>query len=189
MCRAPELPKYPPLPVRRCASFLAGPVSASPMAASASASLGMIALMTLLAGCSTPPRASSSAATVDVPAPPPAGPPASAPSPAAPATGSLAGSWSSPSCGARTYERILVLTDGGAFTATDRVSPCPPGARCVWSGIITREGTWTSADGRLALTVTSEGKGAGKPLPASLLVEGDSLAEEDGSARCAYTRR
>lgn len=151
--------------------------------------------------CSSSPPGAGTAATVDVSPPPPADSSAPAPS-ATPATtastapvppapsGDLAGTWSSPSCGARGYERVLDLRSDGTFTASDRVSPCPPGARCVWSGIVVREGTWASAGGRVVLTITRDGKGpAGQALPGSLALDGGGLVEDGGGQRCPYTRR
>lgn len=190
MCQAPGLPKYPPLPVIRCAAFVASAISPASI-------LVALAVAGTLAACASPPPTTGSAATVDVPAPAPQpSPPPSrgdapgpAPATSAPAGGGLASVWTSPSCGTRTYERILALGADGAFTATDRVSPCPPGARCIWSGIIVREGTWAASGGSIALTVTSDGKGPGKPLPSALKVEGGAPVEEDGATRCGYTRR
>lgn len=131
----------------------------------------------------------------DAPPPPAAatdapGSPASPAPPAAPAAADLAGTWSSPSCGARTFERVLELRGDGTFTAHDRVSPCPPGARCVWSGIVTREGTWSVAGDRLALAVTKEGTGPKTVvLPTSLAIDGRAPVEEADGTRCVYTRR
>lgn len=155
--------------------------------------------------CSSSPPGAGTAATVDVPPPttgapsPATTPGAAAPSATAPAptpgstasaAADLAGTWGSASCGARTYERVLELRADGTFTASDRISPCPPGATCVWSGIIVREGTWAPGADRVTLTVTKDGKGpAGRPLPATLVLDGASLAEEAGTERCPYTRR
>jgi hypothetical protein len=191
MCQAPGLPKYPPLPVLRCSAFVAAAVTPACV-------LMTVAVAIALTGCASPAPTSGSAATVDVPAPAPLPTPSpgvDAPAPpastgSAPAgSGPLVGVWTSPSCGARTYERVLALGADGNFTATDRVSPCPPGARCIWAGIIVREGTWSASAGRLALTLTSDGQGPGNPLPASLLVEGGAPVEEDGATRCAYARK
>lgn len=136
----------------------------------------------LLAGCST------------TTAPPQADGPAPAPATASPITAApvVAGRWSSPSCGPRSYERLITLEAGGTFTAEDRVSPCPRGVSCVWSGIVLRRGTYSiSGEGiRAVLLATDGGAGLGQGLPATLVIDGagalvEVLPEGD---RCVYTR-
>ncbi len=101
------------------------------------------------------------------------------------------GAWTSPSCGARTYARNLTLADG-SFSGSDLVSPCPPKARCVWSGVVAFSGTWAqAADGSLTLTEGSAESGPGAiARPPSLHLDAGSSAiyELDGSTKCAYTR-
>lgn len=135
----------------------------------------------LLAGCST------------TTAPPQADGPAPAPATASPnAAPVVAGRWSSPSCGPRSYERLITLEAGGTFTAEDRVSPCPRGVSCVWSGIVLRRGTYSiSGEGiRAVLLATDGGAGPGQGLPTTLVIDGagalvEVLPEGD---RCVYTR-
>jgi hypothetical protein len=113
---------------------------------------------------------------------------ATASPPLAPAA-TVAGTWISPSCGARTYERRLVLDPAGTFTAEDRVSPCPPNVACVWSGIVYARGTYTVTSGRIQLT-TEGSRPPAKPLPATLVIDpatGAPAEVEDG-LRCVYTR-
>ncbi|MCA9570816.1 MAG: hypothetical protein KC656_23405 [Myxococcales bacterium] len=88
-------------------------------------------MLILIAACSKP---------APVPEPAAAEPAREAPAP------SWAGEWHSASCGERTYPRNLILQDGGAATLEELISPCPPGAQCVWSGVHVIEGTW-SVDG------------------------------------------
>ena len=105
----------------------------------------------------------------------------------------LTGTWQSASCGARTYTRRLILHDSGSFEAFDLVSPCPPGAVCVWSGIIRWGGTWKLEPGRVVLSVEAKD---GAPLPehrpGSLQVdtrrEAPVLVEDAEGASCPYVR-
>lgn len=181
------------------------PIRSSVPAMRSLAPFAVVLVVWSSSACSSSPPGAGTAATVDVPpattgapstatTPATAAPSATAPAPAtsspAPAASDLAGTWASASCGARTYERVLELRADGTFTASDRISPCPPGATCVWSGIIVREGAWARGGDRVTLTVTRDGKGpAGRPLPATLVLDGASLAEEVGADRCPYARR
>lgn len=108
-------------------------------------------------------------------------PTASAP----PANDGPAGSWTSASCGNRKYVRDLDLKSDGSFAAHDLVSPCPPDAKCVWSGIVDRKGTWKLEGDKVSLSFTDANKQAGDPLPSSLGWSGGVLKE--GS--CNYSRR
>lgn len=122
-------------------------------------------------------------------APPEGGPPPGTP-PAAQSTPPVTGKWTSATCGARTYERRLALEADGSFTAEDRVSPCPPGTACIWSGIVLRRGKYTVDASGIHLAVDGPSAGAGQPLPATMAIEPAGAPAEvlpDG-ARCAYTR-
>jgi hypothetical protein len=105
---------------------------------------------------------------------------------------SEAGTWSSPGCGERTYERVITLTKG-SFEAQDRVSPCPPGVACVWSGVVPRAGTYRIDGTIVSLALDDASKQAKGPpvvFPATLELEGDHLVELTASgARCVYVRR
>jgi hypothetical protein len=105
--------------------------------------------------------------------------------------GGLEGTWSSPSCGERRYERVVTL-QRGRFEASDRVSPCPAGARCAWAGIVPREGTYEAVGAvvRLVLQADEKPASAGAAFPGELSFVDGVLSEQapDGS-RCAYTRR
>jgi hypothetical protein len=192
MCRAPGLPKYPPLPVTTCRSFSALATLATIVLAIAGAAVLTACSGGPGAGSSAQPRSSAPPTTTTATTTTPAAEPGPAPSPPSspPDPGAVVGKWSSPSCGERKYERWLDLEAGGRFTADDRVSPCPPGARCVWSGIVHREGTWKVEGGRVALSVGGDEKTPrGAPFPTSLAAAGGKLAEDGGGARCEYTRR
>lgn len=98
----------------------------------------------------------------------------------------VVGNWVSASCGKRTYAREISLGKDGNFGARDLVSPCPPKAMCVWSGIVERSGKWAMKESTVLLTVE---KGAdakqGQPLSSQLPFNGGVLSE-DG---CAYQRK
>ena len=96
----------------------------------------------------------------------------------------------SASCDKRTYAREITFGKDGKLSAQYLVSPCPPGARCVWSGILARAGTFSLAGSTVTLTVT-EGADSkpGSPLPATMTFTGGALSESAGGATCAYQRR
>lgn len=52
------------------------------------------------------------------------------------------GRYRSEPCGARKYVREVVIGSEQQVTVEDRVSPCPKGTACVWSGIVVRKGTY-----------------------------------------------
>lgn len=135
----------------------------------------------MLVGCS--PSQPKDDTAVDVPPPPSASSvPVSSQAP------DLSGVWSSASCGKRTYERIITVNAEGRFVADDRVSPCPPGTQCIWSGIVHRKGTWK----RVALTLALfpedaiDGKQAGEPFPSTLAPAGAGIEDDFG---CAYVKK
>lgn len=102
------------------------------------------------------------------------------------------GTWSSTGCGARTYERVITLAKG-SFEAQDRVSPCPPGAACVWSGVVPRAGTYRVEGAKVSLALdeaSKQAKGPNVAFPEALEFEGDRLVERAASGeRCLYDRR
>jgi hypothetical protein len=103
----------------------------------------------------------------------------------------LVGTWSSPSCGDRGYERRLTLKEDKTFRSEERVSPCPPKVQCVWSGILFWQGTFASDEKGLVLTKTGgadSGRGAKIESPLKLEVEKETLVETRGGARCPYTK-
>lgn len=113
----------------------------------------------LVAGCCV--RAGSSAAEDPEPADPgeersssPEDPQEAEP-PASPLPEAVAGTWSSATCGDRGWERVVVIEAGGTFHAQDRIAPCPPGAKCVWSGIVHIQGTAVAQEEGVRLEVVS----------------------------------
>jgi len=122
--------------------------------------------------------------------------PATATSASPPSAGAdrWVGQWTSPACGARTYERWLDLAADGSVTGSDRVSPCPPGRTCVWSGIVAWSGTWQAAGDAVTLGVTwkdNPAAAARLTLPKQLVWDpaGAGPAEADGGQTCGYRRR
>ena len=104
------------------------------------------------------------------------------------ASSPLVGSWSSPSCGDRKYVRTLRFADKGAFSAQDLVSPCPPNAKCVWSGIVDRKGTYVVSGNQVKLAVDGPAKGPAVLFPETLeLAPGPT--EKQGGASCSYARQ
>jgi hypothetical protein len=145
------------------------------------ARLSGAALLSAVVGCS--PSQPKDDTAVDVP------PQVSASeTPISSQTPDLSGTWASASCGKRAYERIITVGADATFVADDRISPCPPGASCVWSGIVHRKGTWK----RVALTLALfpddviDGKQAGEPFPSTLAPAAGGIEDDYG---CAYVKR
>lgn len=116
---------------------------------------------------------------------------------ATPATGQelqWVGAWRSASCGDRKYARQLSLNADKTFRAEDLVSPCPPKATCVWSGIVFWSGKWASNDKGILLTKTQGGQGPGSSVPADQLQlvwdkAASAPAEQSASGTaCPYAR-
>jgi hypothetical protein len=86
------------------------------------------------------------------------------------------GVYTSKSCGARGYARVVTLDAVKKTVAIDdRVSPCPPDVQCVWSGIVSRRGTFavvspdeTGKPFRLDLDLKPNANKQGQPPPAQL---------------------
>ncbi|WP_437970309.1 hypothetical protein WMF04_13870 [Sorangium sp. So ce260] len=104
----------------------------------------------------------------------------------------LLGTWRSAACGPRKYERVLSFAKGGGFTAEDRVSPCPPKAACIWSGIIQRKGAFKRSGDTLSLSVADASTGpGGQPFPTTLTVDaatGAPAEAGEGGKTCVYKR-
>ena len=140
----------------------------------------MLTLLSLLIACT---RTTEPVA----PAAPPAAPPevpAEVPAEATPINAPVGG-WSSTGCGERTHERRIELRAEGAFSGQERISPCPPGASCMWSGVHSFTGQWTLTEQTVALTVSkTDAKGElAEAWPDTLAWDGERLLEGD----CAYT--
>lgn len=137
----------------------------------------MLTLLTILTACTRTPEPVA-------PAAPPADPPDASAAPIATPAPSPVGGWSSTSCGERSYERRIELREGGGFAGQERISPCPPGAACMWSGIHSFTGKWTLAEQTVTFTVSktdAQGEQA-EVWPEALTWAGGRLLEGD----CAY---
>lgn len=99
------------------------------------------------------------------------------------------GYWRGGACGKRKYARDLELRAEGVVRVHDRVSPCPPKVACVWSGIISFEGTWTLTGQRVTLKLRRITYPNMKiaPLPDALMWSTSLVAIESG-VRCSYRR-
>ncbi len=79
----------------------------------------------------------------------------------------LAGGWDDLNDGK--YPSTYTFAANGTFSRSDAVSPCPPGAVCIWSGIVTTAGTWKLNGATVALTWTKpQAANWGLLFPASL---------------------
>ena len=102
---------------------------------------------------------------------------------------SFTGTWSSSECGARSYPREVTLVAGGTYNGRDLVSPCPPNARCVWSGVVTFGGTWRQDGAVVGLSEERVDQGQlAKARPSELHFDPITtrLYEQDGQGRCYY---
>ncbi len=99
------------------------------------------------------------------------------------------GSWTSMSCGDRTHERRITLSEEGVFSGEDRISPCPEGVSCIWSGVHTFSGTWTQEGGALTLTIdkTSAPEDISATWPVALRYADHTLTAGDCSYRLMRT--
>jgi len=149
-----------------------------------------VAMLVVLAGCQDNLRSTATGAASNVPA----RPSSSAVPHASFADAGLAGTWLSPSCGARTYPRLLTFGADGRFTAEDRVAPCPPGARCIWSGTVYRSGTYSIEGETIHLQIEEpQQQRPGAPFPERLTLAGGPVEREVGDGGtaidCAYSKQ
>ncbi len=99
---------------------------------------------------------------------------------------SVEGTWTSSSCEARTYPRILRFGPS-EVQLEDRISPCPEGVTCVWSGVVHRQGTWQADGTRIQLTWTGEADPRmAMPAPTEFVLQDDAHGRTE--AGCAYRR-
>jgi hypothetical protein len=102
------------------------------------------------------------------------------------------GVWENSSCGEREFLRRIELKGDGTFSAVDEVAPCPPEAKCVWSGVINWRGTWEKAGERIALSL--EPVPGEKPLefqPEGFVILAEdpvSIGEQTGELVCPFRR-
>lgn len=108
--------------------------------------------------------------------------------PKVPGVFAITGSWTSPSCGARTYAREISFSEKGDFHARDLVSPCPAGMHCVWSGIVDADGTYAVSGDKIILKPSKPPSGKGQPLPATMTIAPGTKApaEEADGKLCQY---
>jgi hypothetical protein len=66
----------------------------------------------------------------------------------------LEGGWSNNE--ANPYPRTYAIANDSTFVVSDAVAPCPAGAVCIWSGIVTQSGTWSVVDDSLALVYDND---------------------------------
>jgi hypothetical protein len=102
----------------------------------------------------------------------------------------LLGSYTSPSCGARRYKRIVELTADG-FRATDIPHPCP--GECVVQWVVARTGSWSVDGSSVVLHVDAtddpqQQVGDTLPLPATLTTTLAGLVERGATGNCRYSR-
>lgn len=138
-------------------------------------------MLTLLLACT---RTTEPIEPVVPPEPPLTPQPAEKPPAQVTQSASPVGAWSSKSCGARGYERMVHLQEGGRFAGEERISPCPPEVPCVWSGVNTFSGQWSLTEQTITLTVENtdaEGETAAG-WPASLTYSGGRVLEDE----CVY---
>lgn len=104
----------------------------------------------------------------------------------------LVGSWENGSCGDREYDRRINFLGSGNFTAIDAVAPCPPKAKCVWSGIIRWSGKWYAEGDLIRLEIKPvEGEKMPDTMPSEFVVLGRdplSIGERLGELVCPYRR-
>jgi hypothetical protein len=102
----------------------------------------------------------------------------------------LIGTWSSPSCGDRRYERAIQFDISDNFHAQDLVSPCPPDVACIWSGIVYTEGRYLVAGEKVRLVIDSTNPGSiAKAFPEELLIDSKNnmlLEVSPQGERCPY---
>lgn len=101
----------------------------------------------------------------------------------------LVGTWESASCGGRAYPRSLTFADATSFNAQDLVSPCPKGTQCIWSGIITRSGTYKTEKDLVTLTTAKTSNGPAKTqFPTTLTLDASRSPVEAGTdgKPCVY---
>lgn len=105
----------------------------------------------------------------------------------------IQGVWENSSCGERKYLRRVQFRGDSAFTAVDEVAPCPPSAKCVWSGIINWGGSWKRIDDVIEIVpVFDKSSKAPETVPTEFLVLSKnplSLGERDGDVVCPFQRK
>ena len=98
--------------------------------------------------------------------------------------------WTGEACGDRSYPRELTFTPDFRYQGRDLVSPCPPEATCVWSGVVSFSGTWASDGPFVQLTEeTSDGdQGAARPTTLRRAQSGHLTEEQGEGVVCGYAK-
>ncbi|TNF27245.1 MAG: hypothetical protein EP329_19760 [Deltaproteobacteria bacterium] len=80
--------------------------------------------------------------------------------------------------------QLQLLADGTVYQH-DRISPCPPNARCIWSGVATNAGRWALDGDTITLTWPRPDTTHDVTLVTTLKVHrcGDRLELVDGGGR------
>ena len=151
-----------------------------------------VAALLTLAACAPPPSPQGAPdAMPPGPAPVEPAPPATQPAPPAGGEVAIVGTWKSPACGTRKYERNITFAADNTFTAKDLVSPCPPNVACIWSGIVDRSGAYTLAGAAITFTRIEPSQARGEAFPTALTIDPATKAPAeraaDGSV-CVYQR-
>ena len=68
------------------------------------------------------------------------------------------------------------------------VSPCPPGRTCVWSGIVTRTGTYTLKGDKILLEPDPNNERGGEPLPTTLGLKNGAVVEDPQLSVCIFNK-
>lgn len=94
------------------------------------------------------------------------------------------GDWTGAACGGRGYARNLRFEEDGTYAGVDLVSPCPPGASCVWSGLVGFTGVWKQEGEKLHLREIGGGADQGAAHPTEVTANEAGQLVENG---CIYT--
>ena len=102
--------------------------------------------------------------------------------------GSFVGNWESPHCGNRAHKRQLHLRKDHRFEGRDHLSPCPPEKKCIWSGIVHFEGSWSRHGDTIELVVSSKNPAGHDGMFIDRIIWNKSRPVEisDGT-ECGYT--
>jgi len=100
------------------------------------------------------------------------------------------GPWYAPPCGRRNYARQVYFSTTGQVRVEERVSPCPRGTVCVWSGVEVVKGSFQREGDRLDLALDPIARDLAVEPPATLAVvrddDGDRVLED--AEGCRYYR-
>lgn len=95
------------------------------------------------------------------------------------------GNWTSGSCGQRDHARNLRFEEDYQWAAIDLVSPCPVGAQCAWSGLVTYAGTWAQVDKEVRMRQIGTSAQPGQPYPTAVASTTDGMLVEPDTG-CLY---